>query len=182
MPTRRDCLHLLLLAPLGAAAQAAVPAEVAAELPGARLQGSGRLTFFGLHVYDARLWVRDGFEAPRFESVPFALELEYARTLYGRLIAQRSLEEMKRGGAIDDPRAQRWLAEMNRTFPDVAKDDRLTGVHRPGESARFFVNGTLRAEWHDTELARRFFAIWLGPQTSEPALRAALLGHPRPAS
>jgi hypothetical protein len=36
--------------------QRAVPAEVAAALPGARMQGSARLRFLGLSVYDARLW------------------------------------------------------------------------------------------------------------------------------
>ena len=37
--------------------------EVADGLPGARLQGSGRLSVFGLHVYDIRLWVGEGFSA-----------------------------------------------------------------------------------------------------------------------
>ncbi len=186
MVTRRACLISLgglgglALVPRAAQARrttsAAVPAEVAAELPGARLQGSGRLTFFGLQVYDARLWVREGFDAARFEQQPFALELEYARTLYGRLIAERSLEEMKRLGNVDDALQQRWLDEMKRMFPDVAKGDRITGVHQPLEAARFFVNGRLRGEVRDAEFARRFFAIWLGPQTSEPGLRLALLG------
>lgn len=176
MTTRRACLLALALAPLPVRARRAAPGEVSAELPGALLQGSGRLSFFGLQVYDARLWVSDGFDAARFEQQPFALELEYARTLYGRLIAERSLEEMKRAGRIGDGLEARWLEEMKRVFPDVAKGDRITGVHRPLEAARFFVNGRLRGEVRDAEFARRFFAIWLGPQTSEPALRLALLG------
>lgn len=180
MNTRRACLLALALAPLPAWARRAAPAEVVAELPGARLQGSGRLTFFGLQVYEARLWVREGFDASRFEQQPFALELEYARTLYGRLIAERSLEEMKRIGRIDDELEARWLDEMKRMFPDVAKGDRITGVHQPPEAARFFVNGRLRGEVRDAEFARRFFAIWLGPQTSEPALRLSLLGGTGP--
>ena len=31
-------------------------------------------------------------------------------------------------------------------------------------------------EKRDAEFARRFFGIWLAPETSEPRLRAALLG------
>ena len=180
MPTRRAVLPLLALAAWPALAQPRpAPAEVDAELPGARLLGSGRLTFFGLQVYDARLWVREGFDAARFEQLPLALELEYARTLYGRLIAERSLEEMKRAGRLDDEQAERWLAEMKRLFPDVAKGDRITGAYRPGESARFFLNGALRGDVRDAEFARRFFGIWLGAQTSEPALRQSLLGAVR---
>ena len=42
----------------------------------------------------------------------------------------------------------------------------------------FLFNGSLRVEIADPEFARRFFAIWLDPQTSAPALRAALLRRP----
>jgi hypothetical protein len=163
-------------------AQPAVPAEVAAELPGARLLGSGRLTYFGLHVYDARLWVVDGFTADTFAKQALALELEYARTLVGKLIAERSLDEMKRVGGFSDEQGQRWLALMTQTFPDVNKGDRLTGLHRPGEAAAFFLNGKPRGEVRDADFARRFFGIWLAPQTSEPKLRAALLGPNRAGS
>ena len=163
----------------GAAAQPAVPAEVTAEMPGARLLGSGRLTYFGLHIYDARLWVADGFAADNFARLPLALELEYARSLVGKLIAERSLDEMKRVGGFNDEQGQRWLAAMTQTFPDVNKGDRLTGVHRPGEAAGFFLNGKPRGEVRDADFARRFFGIWLSPQTSEPKLRAALLGPNR---
>ncbi len=167
---------------VGAIAQPAVPAEVAAELPGARLLGSGRLTYFALHIYDARLWVGDGFAADNFSKLPLALELEYARTLFGKLIAERSLDEMKRAGGFSDEQGQRWLAAMTQTFPDVNKGDRLTGVHRPGEAAAFFLNGKPRGEIRDADFARRFFGIWLSPQTSEPKLRTALLGPNRAGS
>jgi hypothetical protein len=177
--TRRRALALLAWAPLAASAQPTPPAEVALELPGARLLGAGRLTFLRLPVYDARLWAGEGFVAERAEASPAALELEYARTLYGRLIAERSLDEMKRVPGIDADRGARWRAWMAQTFPDVAKGDRITGVHRPGESARFYFNGGFRGELRDAEFARRFFSIWLGPQTSEPALRVQLLGAPR---
>jgi hypothetical protein len=173
---RRTLIAALAAAPLAALARVAAPPEVPPEVPGARLQGSGRLSFLGLHVYDARLWVADDFSVDRLDAVPYAIELEYARTLYGKLIAERSLGEMKRVPGIAGAQADRWLAWMTQTFPDVNKGDRITGVHRPAESARVFVNGSLRGELRDAEFARRFFGIWLGPQTSEPGLRERLLG------
>jgi Chalcone isomerase-like len=157
-------------------AQTAAPAEVAAELPAARLLGGGRLTFLGLLIYDARLWVPENFKAEAFEQTPLAIELEYGRTLYGKLIAERSLDEMKRSGGVSEEQAERWLTTMKLTFPDVAKGDRITGVLRPGVSARFFLNGKPIGEVSDAEFARRFFGIWLSPKTSEPKLRLALLG------
>jgi hypothetical protein len=62
----------------------------------------------------------------------------------------------------------------------VAKGDRITGVQRPGESARFFLNGKPIGEVRDAEFARRFFGIWLAPKTSEPKLRLALLARAGP--
>ena len=75
-----------------ALAQADAPAWLRAELPGARLVGQGRLTFFGLKVYDARLWAAPAFDPARFEQQPFALALSYLRGLKGPLIAERSLK------------------------------------------------------------------------------------------
>ena len=89
---------------------------------------------------------------------------------------------MKRSGAIADEKAQRWLELMKQTFPDVNKGDRITGVQRPQEAARFFFNSTLRGELRDADFTRRFFGIWLAPQTSEPRLRESLLGPALPRS
>lgn len=172
--TRRACVLALSPAPFAARADVRVPAEVSAELPGAHLRGSGHMNFLLLHVYDIRLWVGDGFAD--YAKSPLALEIEYARTLYGQLIAERSLAEMKRSGDIADDKAQRWLDAMRKTFPDVNKGDRITGMHQPDVAARFFVNGGFKGEIRDAEFARRFFGIWLSPKTSEPGLRDSLLG------
>ncbi|MCU0967484.1 MAG: chalcone isomerase family protein [Rubrivivax sp.] len=182
--SRRRALALLpaaALAPLAADA-ASPPPEVAAELPGARLQGSGRLRFLGLSVYDARLWApSEGTLAPAtWPRSPLALELVYQRSLDGDAIAERSLDEMRRQAEIPSDRGTAWLDAMRRAFPDVRQGDRLTGVKRPGRSARFFANGRLTAEVEDADFARLFFGIWLSEKTSQPALRDALLGAQRP--
>jgi len=152
------------------------PRELAGEWPAARLHGEGRLRFLGLHVYDIRLWTSEpALGEQDWPRKPLALEIEYARSLVGRLIAERSLEEMKRAGPLPAEAEQRWLRAMLQWFPDVKPGDRITGLHLPEGGARFFVNGQPRGELRDAEFARRFFGIWLGPSTSEPGLREALL-------
>jgi hypothetical protein len=151
------------------------PPEVSSELPGARLLGSGRLTYFLFHVYDARLWAGSEFGVTRFDQVPLALELEYARSFDNADIAERSIEEMRRSGPIAPEKVTRWMAAMKQAFPDVASGDRVTGVQVPGVAARFFVNGKLTGEIRDPEFTRLFFGIWLSIRTSEPRLREALL-------
>lgn len=154
----------------------AAPTELAGELPDARLQGSARLTWFGLRVYDARLWVGQEFDPTRYADHRFGLALHYLRTLDGPAIAQRSLEEMRRVGSVDATQGQRWLDAMRQTFPDVRDGDRIVGLHRPGEAARFFFNGEPRGQIGDGEFARLFFGIWLSSRTSQPEMRVNLLG------
>jgi hypothetical protein len=178
-PTRRTVLLLLTALPcaaLASRAPQALPSEVKTELQDARLLGEGRLRYLGLHVYDIRLWGQADFSVRDLPGSALALELEYARALDGKAIAERSLKEMQALDSIDASLAERWLQQMRQIFPDVKKGDRVTGVQRPGEAARFFVNGQPRGEVRDAEFARLFFGIWLSPRTSQPRLREALLG------
>jgi hypothetical protein len=177
-------LGLLLVLWMSAGAEAAdsarpVPAEVRAELGRARLLGEARLRFFGFHVYDARLWAAGGINADNWSSEPLALELSYARSLDGSQIAQRSVEEMKRQPGFDDTASTLWLSRLNALLPDVKSGDRITGVQKPGETLRFFVNGQWAGEVKDPLFTRLFTGIWLSPESSEPAMRQQLLGLPR---
>lgn len=137
--------------------------------------GQGRLRWFGLEVYEARLWAGEGVDSARTDRGPLALELRYARALRGRDIAERSLQEMRRGGPIDDSLAGAWLALMQRAFPDVRAGERLTGLLRDGRLA-FSHDGRPTADTDDLAFAQRFLGIWLAEWTSQPALRRALLG------
>jgi hypothetical protein len=178
---RRRTLMTLPLACAGAAfAQpTALPAEVNNALPNAYAAGSGRMRFFGLNIYDARLWVTPGFRADNYAQHPLALELNYLRSLSGKSIAERSLQEMRRAGPITPAQASRWLDAMQNAFPDVSATDRITGLHAPTEGARFWLNGRPSATIADVEFSRLFFGIWLADTTSEPALRTALLAGVR---
>lgn len=154
----------------------AAGAGSAPELAGLQLRGQGRMRYFGLSVYDARLWSAEPVDAARWAEQPLTLELQYARSLVGREIAKRSLAEMRRQASIDQAQAQAWLAEMEAAFPDVKAGDRISGQYEPGAAAGFFFNGQPRRRIADARFARLFFGIWLSPQTSEPALREQLLG------
>lgn len=152
----------------------APPAELAASPSALGLRGRSTMTFLGMSIYEARLWTPPGFELARYAQYPFALELEYKRSLSGKRIAESSLSEMKRQPAFTAERADDWLARMARLFPDVKAGDRITGLHLPGVGARFAVNGQWTGEVADPAFSPLFFGIWLSPQTSEPALRCAL--------
>ena len=161
--------------PLAVSSAEDIRPELGALLPQSRLIGKGRLTFWGVQVYDARLWALPGFKPDTLAVQPFALELAYLRRFDNRDIAERSIVEMRRSASISEVQAKVWIDEMMRALPDVKKGDRIMGIHRPGVGAQFLMNGKPTGEIRDAEFARLFFGIWLSPKTSEPELRAALL-------
>ena len=158
-----------LLSP--AAANEAAP-HIRAHIPDATLVGTGRYTWFAIHVYDGTLYA----PASRYAAGrPFALELAYARTLKGADIAQRSIDEIAKLGIGSDAERAAWLPVLTKLFPDVRETDRLTGVAL-GPKAPFYFNGRAIGEISDAKLVQAFFAIWLDERTSAPGFRRKLLG------
>ena len=182
------CVHLTLGCVIfcsdSAASTAAVPvsatAVTASPLSGAHLAGSARLRYWGLDIYQARLWVQPGFQPAEFARHAFALELDYHRSFSRSDIAARSIEEMRRVGRFSERQAEQWLEALRAALPDVKKGDRITGLNLPGAGMRFLLNGQPFSELRDADLAPLFFGIWLSPATSEPALRQSLLAQVRP--
>jgi hypothetical protein len=148
----------------------------APELAHLRQLSQAQMRFFGLLIYDIRLWAQGKIDAQNWTEQVLALELEYARALSGAEIAKRSLAEMRRQADIASEQGQRWLGEMAAAFPDVKAGDRISGLNAPGEGISFFVNGRLQHNIKDANFSRLFLGIWLAPQTSEPKLRSQLLG------
>jgi hypothetical protein len=173
---RRAVLAALGACALPGMARETAPVEIAAALSAARLSGRTRMRWFGVLLYDIRLWVGDGFDGAGFARHRLALEIEYARDFAGDRLAAASIEQMHKLAPIAPARREAWLADLTGTLPDVRAGDRLTGLQLPGEGARFFHNGQLLGELRDGDFARAFFAIWLSPASSAPQLRRALLG------
>jgi hypothetical protein len=165
-----------------------LPAEVRTCLPQAVLIGSGSLRFFGLSIYEARLWAAPDFDPADYARQAFALELHYARRLGGVAIAERSIAEMRRVGPFSDPQAGVWLSGLRLAFPDVSAGDRLTGVNDGLGGVRFYFNGAASPagpaaalpQWVDIDFAKLFFGIWLAPASSVPALRQQLISGANP--
>ena len=172
-------IYLLALAaiflPLTAIAQP-TPAYVRQVLPESTLVGQGMYRWFGLSVYQARLWGDKTKVTPTgWSGSSFALELEYTRTLYGEEIAIASIDEIKKLGLGTSVQQAQWLADMKKIFPDVEKGYLLTGIFIPEQPSRFFLNGEAIGDIADPEFGRAFFGIWLDSKTSAPKLRRALL-------
>lgn len=154
-----------------------LPPELEAVLPQAMQSGQAKMSFWGLDIYQATLWVAPGFVSTAYEQSVFALELAYRRNFKGADIAKRSMAEMRHQAPLGAAQEARWENQMSALFPDVKAGDRITGVHQPRIGAIFWRNGRLLGEIRDPAFAKLFFGIWLAPHTSEPQLRQALLAQ-----
>jgi len=160
---------------LSANASARAPAHVHEYVGDAPLAGTGRLTWFGLHVYDAALYAPARFDLANPTAQRFVLELTYARRLGGKGIADASRDEIERLGLATPAQRARWHEQMLKLFPDVEKGRRLAGVNVPGSGARFYFDGRFLGSIDEPAFARAFFAIWLDERTKAPQLREDLL-------
>lgn len=150
------------------------PLELPQHLSSAKLQGSGRLTWWGLHIYDASF-----YRVGSLSSSEFALDMRYQKSFSGISIANRSVEEMKRIG-VPDAQAALWGRELTAFLPNVESGQTLTAIYSPRQGTTFYYEGKQIAQIPGSDFSKAFFGIWLDPKTSAPKLRTELLGQTCP--
>ncbi len=141
-----------------------------------RLVGEQRFTYWGFDVYHASLWASStAFAAADWATQRLVLELRYLRDFQGRDIAQRSIAEIHGQRPLSAEQSAAWLQSLQALLPNVRSGETLTGVYVPESGAQFLHQGKPVGDIREAEFARRFFGIWLSPQTSQPQLRQQLL-------
>ncbi|MBY0562789.1 MAG: chalcone isomerase family protein [Hyphomonadaceae bacterium] len=170
----RSAFAALALALAAAAPAAANPAEVGAAIPNAQTVGQAPYRFLGITLFQAELFAAGGdFSWQQ----PFALTLTYQHSARQSLIINRSIVEMSQRGAGSAQTLAPLRAQLERCFPNVQRDDRITGVSTSADAARFYVNGarSCTVEWPN--FRRHFFGIWLDARGGQAAMSARLRGE-----
>lgn len=143
--------------------------------------GSGELSWFGLEVYEARLFNAGGAFTGLQADGPVALQITYRRKISRDKLVETTRKEWRRlGSELGLPRAERvegWLAEINGIWPDVTPGDQLIALVEPGGPTRFFGNEGLLGTLSDPAFGPAFLGIWLHPETRDAQLRARLMGE-----
>ena len=137
----------------------------------AKLQGSGKLTWWGLDIYDAAL-----YRAGTLNSPEFALDLRYQKSFTGLSIANRTTEEMKKMG-VPEMQAVLWGKELASFLPNVESGQALTAIYTPKQGTLFYFDGKQIAQVKSAEFSKAFFGIWFDAKTTAPKLRSELLGQ-----
>ena len=144
-------------------------------IPDAKIVGAGTLSLAFWDIYDATLYAPD---AKINKTKPFALSIRYMREIEGRDIADRSVQEIRKQGFVDEFKLAAWNNQMKNIFPNVEDGTVLSAVFIPGDRTTFYAGERQIGIIKDAEFTIWFANIWLGEKTSEPLLRRRLLGLP----
>ncbi|SNS25855.1 hypothetical protein [Tropicimonas sediminicola] len=160
----------LLLALLLAASQLAHVPVAEAAFAGARERGSAVYRYFGLPLYEARLFTPGG--APLDWNAPFGLELRYMRNLTQYDLVEGTMRELERtGGALP------VRGKLETCFDAVSKGDRYLAVTQGPDRIAFFRNGQQTCTLAHPQITSRFMGIFLGENTRSSAFTRKLRGQ-----
>lgn len=155
------------------------------EVPGARLamEGAGlfRWKYF-VKVYAAAHYVDEAAKGARLdEDVARRLEIAYFVGISGPdfgKAADALLRESlppERVAALRDR-----LDRLHRAYVDVKAGDRYALTYVPGRGTELALNGRTLATIEGADFAQAYFAIWLGENPIDRALRNALVPAANP--
>lgn len=163
---------ILMLALAGAAHATDFFPSMRKLIPHAEKVGGASFSVLFLDVYDI------AFYAPKGEwqkDKPHALSIRYHVEIDAEDIVERSIDEMKRQKP-DPVKLGVWGQKLRTFFPKVERGTVLAALHIPGRRTVFYKNGFQIGAIDDPEFGPVYMGIWLDENTSEPSLRAELLG------
>lgn len=141
-----------------------------------RKVGGGELRWLGVSIYDASLWTTTGRYTGFGAGDTVALSLWYQRAFSRAELVRITDVAWRKLGQPSDAQRQRWLAELTRSWTDVAPGQNVTTVVVPGGPTRFYDQRGRFAQVDDPAFGPAFLAIWLDPRSVVGDLRLQLLG------
>ena len=139
--------------------------------------GDARYSYLFWDVYDARLVAPGGVYR---RGGPLKLTLTYLRDFESEAIIESTEKEIRRQEGTDESKLASWRDALSGIFPNVLKNDSISGVRDETGQTFFYVNGAYAGTVADPEFGRRFFDIWLGPESRDQGAPSATSTPPEP--
>jgi hypothetical protein len=83
---------------------------------------------------------------------------------------------MRRQKGVTEKQLSKWQNYLQRAIKTAQKATSASLYWTAEGRITFYYDGAKTVTIEDADFARAFLNIWLGPETSEPELRLALLG------
>ena len=150
-----------------------LPEPVKSQAPGIRPVGRGRETLWGIHVYDATLWIVGDRFTP---AEPHALDIEPGRKVSADTLVNTAMDEMRRLKLGDASQLASWRVEMWQLMPNVNSGDQIVVFCPTDAKTLIYYNGRSQGEVNDATLCPAIMNVWLHP-ASKSGVRKSLLAH-----
>ena len=158
---------LLFVTPIGA------QADWQTRYPDLQVVGTGVLKVFFMDIYSLTLYSK---QRDYSGSDSFALEFEYKKSVSKNTIIDASMNELSKTPNVRSVEINAWKQILEKGISDMQAGEKASVVFSRSGNVEFWSENSKPISFHDLKFAENFAAIWLGPQTSHPKLRLALLG------
>lgn len=138
------------------------------------LVGTSSLSVYFFHVFDSGLYTSTG--SYEFGQTEFLLELNYQRKISKDQLIKQTQKEW-RAMSLEHQSMLLWVEQLESSWPDVKKGDRLGFYVDEVGHGHFYFNDTYLVSIQDPDFSQYFVAIWLSPETTQAKHRAGLLGQ-----
>ena len=145
-------------------ASAAGLACMSAPLPPQTLHPIGEANFKKafFNLYDASLCA----STPEFTwDSTFAITLDYNRGFSSKQLTKATIVEMARLSGQDEETFDPIRQTVSQCFPDVEKNDQITGISLGADQAVFYKNGSQTCDVKWDGFREHFFGIWLSDES-----------------
>ena len=159
---------LLFVTPMGA------QADWKTRYPDLRVVGTGVLKVFFMDIYSLTLHSK---ERDYSVSDHFALEFNYRKSVSKKTIVDASMDELSKVPNVGSVKKKAWQQILEKGISAMQAGERASVVFSKSGNVEFWSENREPVSFQDLKFAKNFAAIWLGPQTSHPKLRSALLGE-----
>ena len=158
---------LLFVTPMGA------QADWKTRYPDLRVVGTGVLKVFFMNIYRLTLHSK---EHDYSVSDHFALEFDYQKSVSKKIIVDASMDELSKAPNSTSAEKKTWKQILEKGISDMQAGEKASVVFSDTGDVEFWSENRKPISFQNLKFAKNFAAIWLGPQTSYPKLRLALLG------
>ena len=158
---------LSLVTPMGA------QANWKTRYPNLRVVGTGVFKVFFTDIYSLTLHSE---ELDYSVGDHFVLEFDYKKSVSKKTIVDASIDELSKAPNVSSTEITAWKQILEKGISDMQAGEKASVVFSNSGDVEFWSENQGSISFQDLKFAKNFAAIWLGPQTSHPKLRLALLG------
>lgn len=137
--------------------------------------GNAKFTFLFWDIYHSTLYTKSGSYIPENPPAELIFEIEYLKDITAADLLERTIEQWQHLG-FSKAQYNQFIPKLKAIWPDIYSGDKLA-LSVQNNKSMFYFNDVQVGVIEQAEFSQLFLAIWLSKKTSEPELRAELLGE-----